>query len=82
MIKIITDEYLRAQKIYRYKYEVVSQDSKYFGLVDIAYTKECLRANLIYQVTMNRDKEYPKFHQVIMDMKDQIIITDIEYKDN
>ena len=34
VIQIISSEYLRKQRVYRYKYQVVSKGSKYFDLVD------------------------------------------------
>jgi len=43
-IRIITDEYLRLNKCYKYKYEIVSKCSPYFGSIDFAFSKIMLNA--------------------------------------
>lgn len=43
-IRIITSEYLPIQKMYKYKYEVISKKSPFYSCVDIAYSSEALRA--------------------------------------
>lgn len=60
-IRIITAEYLRVQRVHRYRYEVISRKSPFLGKVDIAYsTNGMMRAGHTYHVTMNDDPSYPK----------------------
>ncbi len=60
IIRVITDEYLRVQKINRYRYEVVSPKSKYFGNVDVVYSGLLLSAGHTYLVTFNKNQENPR----------------------
>ena len=55
-IRIITSQYLREQKKYkyRYKFEVVSAKSKYHKNIDIAFSKELLREGHSYQVSFKK----------------------------
>lgn len=59
-LRVITDEYLRVQKCYKFKYEVISKSSPYFGNVDIAYSDLLLRAGHTYYVQMNNDTKNPR----------------------
>jgi ribonuclease HI len=59
-IRIITDEYLRHQRCYKYKYEVMSKSSTYFGQVDLAYSEHLLRAGHTYSVRFNSDTRNPR----------------------
>lgn len=43
-IHIITDEYMSKQREYRYKYEVISPNSKYYPNVDFIYYEQPLKA--------------------------------------
>jgi ribonuclease HI len=52
-IRIITDQYLRLQKIYKYKYEVISKSSPYFGKIDFASSKIMLNAGHCYSIRFN-----------------------------
>lgn len=61
-IRIITDEYLRPQKMNRYKYEIVSRASEFRGCVDIIFS--CanihLSAGHTYYVRFNDDTLSPR----------------------
>ncbi|MDX6288046.1 MAG: ribonuclease [Frankiales bacterium] len=59
-IRIITDEYLRVQHCYRFKYEVMSKASPYFGNVDIAFADFMLRAGHTYFVQMGTNTKSPE----------------------
>lgn len=59
-IRVITDEYLKVQRCYKFKYEVMSKSSLYFGNVDIAYSEHLLRAGHTYFVQMNKDSKNPR----------------------
>ena len=39
-IRVITCEYLRVQHLWKYKYEVMSPKSPYFGKVDVAFSED------------------------------------------
>lgn len=60
-VRIVSAEYLRVQKVHRYRYEVMSRNSPFHGKVDIAYSEDVLlRPGHTYYVTMNNDDAYPK----------------------
>ena len=61
---MVTSEFLRVQKVYKYKYEVLSEASDYHGLVDIAFSKFLLGAGHHYEVELNRDQGAPEFISV------------------
>jgi len=52
-IRIITDKYLRLQRIYKYKYEVISKSNPYFGNIDFASSKIMLNAGHCYSIRFN-----------------------------
>jgi ribonuclease HI len=59
-VHIISAQYLRMQRIHKYRYEVMSRRSPFFGNVDFAYSHDPLmRPGHTYRVTMNRDQSYP-----------------------
>jgi ribonuclease HI len=59
-IFIITDEYLRPQHCYKYKYEVTSKSSPYYRKVDLAYSDILLRAGHAYRVRFNDNSHNPR----------------------
>lgn len=59
-IRIIVDQYLRVQRCYKFKYEVMSKASPYFGNVDIAYASFLLRAGHTYFVQMGTNTKNPE----------------------
>jgi ribonuclease HI len=59
-IRIITDEYLKVQRCYKYKYEVMSKASSYYGLVDLVFSDVMLRAGHTYYVRMNDQTKNPR----------------------
>jgi ribonuclease HI len=69
-IRIITAEYLRTQRLHRYRYEVMSRTSSVFGRVDIAYSEDpTLRPGHGYYVTMGADHSLPtimKCHREVL----------------
>jgi ribonuclease HI len=67
-IRVINDRYLRKQKLYRYKYEVLSDESKYFGNVDVICSTHMLSAGHHYAVTVNNDKVNPMIVEVLMEL--------------
>jgi ribonuclease HI len=52
-IRIVTSEYLRTQKVVKYRYEVISEDSIDFEKIDIAYSEHFMRDAHSYLVQFN-----------------------------
>lgn len=68
-IRIITAEYLRIQKLHKYKYEVTARANRFFGCVDIIFSEIPLKAGHTYHVSVNDDTENPrilKLHREIV----------------
>jgi len=63
-IRIITSEYLKVQKLSKYKYEVISKNSKYFGYVDIIFSNETLRVGHSFYVKFNCETFNPRIEKV------------------
>jgi len=58
-IRIITDEYLKLQKRFKYKYEVVSKGNPYFGNIAFAYSEIMLNAGHCYSIRFNDNTHNP-----------------------
>lgn len=64
-IRIITDTLLKPQKIYEYKYEVISESSEYCGKVDWIFSEHLLRAGHHYEVRVNEETKNPRIVGVL-----------------
>jgi ribonuclease HI len=58
-IRIITDEYLKLQKCFKYKYEVISKSNPYLGNIDFAYSEIMLNAGHCYSIKFNDNPHNP-----------------------
>jgi ribonuclease HI len=59
-VRIITAQFLSTQRVNRYRYEVMSKGSPFFGNVDVAYSDDSnLRAGHTYYVTMGKQGGLP-----------------------
>ncbi len=67
-IRIITDEYLRLQKCYKFKYEVISKNSPHYRKVDLAYSKLMLNAGHCYSVRFNDNPKNPTIIKVFKEL--------------
>jgi ribonuclease HI len=69
-IRIITEYTLRTQRLYKYKYEVVAEDSPYLGKVDTACSEQniMLRATHCYLVKFNDNPKNPRIVEVIEEL--------------
>jgi ribonuclease HI len=67
-VRIITCEYLRVQHVWKYKYEVMSPASPFFGKVDNAFSDLPLRDGHTYFVLMNDDAGNPRFRALIREI--------------
>ena len=68
MIRIIEGQYLDVHRIYRYRYEVMSTNSKYFRNIDFVTTNELLKESHVYSVRLNADKLNPKISKVFKEI--------------
>jgi len=68
-IRIITEEYLKVQKIYKYRYEVISKRSEYYQCVDIIYGDVDLRGTHSYYVSVNDNPNNPTITKVHREIK-------------
>jgi hypothetical protein len=69
LIRIVTCEYLRVQRLNKYKYEVLSKGSKYFGKVDLIYSTHDLRAGHHYEVSVNQSESNPRILNVLRELE-------------
>ena len=67
-VRIITDQLLPVQKIYKYRYEVMSAASKYFKLADIIYSDIQLQAGHTYSVRFNKNTDMPRIIKVFKEL--------------
>lgn len=67
-IRIITGEKLRVQKIYKYRYEIVSKKSPFSGKADIAFSNHMLSEGHSYYVRFNNDTNNPIIEKVFREI--------------
>ena len=63
-IRIITQEWQRLQRLWKFKYEVMSKASPEFGFVDIVFGTDNLRAGHAYYVRLNNVRGNPRIVKV------------------
>ncbi len=68
-IRIITDTYMRVQKVYKYKYEVLPDSGEHADNVDLIYSRHCLRAGHHYEVRVNEDAGNPQIIEVLQELE-------------
>lgn len=68
-IRIITTEYLRVQRLFKYKYEVISKGSKYYGNVDDIFCCEVMREGHHYEVRVNKNTANPTVTKVLREVE-------------
>jgi ribonuclease HI len=68
-IRIITEEYMKLPKLSKYRYEVISKKSKYFGCVDIIFSElHHLKAGHKYYVRLNSEKKNPRILKMFREL--------------
>lgn len=67
-VRIITCERLRVQHLWKYKYEVTTPKSPFFGKVDVAFSELPLRDGHTYLVLLNDDAGNPRFRSLIREI--------------
>lgn len=64
-VRIVTDKWMRVQKIWLYKYEVLPSESPYAGKVDVIFSEIQLRAHHSYRVVVCDDQNNPRILELI-----------------
>lgn len=67
-IRIIEGKYLRVQRINRYRYEVMSKKSKYFGKKDFLCSTETLKEGHTFSVRLNSEQGTPGLEKVFREI--------------
>lgn len=70
-IKIVSSEWIRSHKEYKYRFEVLSKKSKYFGNMDFLYAKESIRAGHTYDVILMKGLGYCRIKKIIKEVTDE-----------
>lgn len=68
LIRVRECEWLKVQKLWKLKYEVIDTDSKYFGLVDIIFSEYLIKDGHCYAVTFNSEKKNPRISTVLCEV--------------
>lgn len=68
-VRIITTEYQPMHKLTKFRYEVISKGSKYFGNVDFIYSDLDMRAGHHYEISVNRETSRPRVLSVIRELE-------------
>lgn len=74
-IHIISEEMQRLQKIWKYRYEVISDNGYCEGNPDFAYSEATLlfRAHHSYRVRMGVDQEYPQIVELLEEIPNPLV---------
>ncbi|MEK6256367.1 MAG: ribonuclease HI [Chloroflexota bacterium] len=67
-IRIITSEYLKVQQISKYKYEVISEKSKYKWNVDIIFSEHNMEVGHSYYVRVNDETSNPRVEKIFKEL--------------
>lgn len=68
-IRIITTEYLPVHRLFKYKYEVISKGSKYYGRVDEMFCNEVMGEGHHYEIRLNKNTSNPTATRVLRELK-------------
>lgn len=68
-VRIIDDKWLKQQKLYKYRYEVLSEDSEYHGKVDLIFSKHVMCAGHHYRVRVNTGTRNPRIEEVLEELE-------------
>jgi len=63
-IRVITDNYMKEQKCYQYRYEVIAKSNEYYGNIDIIFSNLLLNAGHSYFVKMNTEQANPTIMRI------------------
>jgi ribonuclease HI len=65
IVRVVTDQYLQTQKVYRVKYEIIDAQSDDFQNIDFAFSDHMLSAGHLYRVLFNDDDAHPQIADVL-----------------
>lgn len=68
-IRVITCQWLREQKLWKLKYEVISRASPDRGRVDTVFTRELLKDRHCHHVRLAKEKGYPEVVKVYREVE-------------
>lgn len=68
-IRILTTEYLPIQRVFKFKYEVISKNSKYLGNVDEIFCSEVMREGHHYEVLLNKSTANPLVVKILRELE-------------
>jgi len=68
-IRVITDTYLRPQKLFKYKYEVL--EGEFVGKIDLIFGTEVLRAGRHYEIRVNSEPKNPRIVEVVREIESE-----------
>lgn len=68
-LRVVTDRWLREQRIGRYRCEVMSKASPYHGNIDWFYSYELLKAGHTYYVRLNDEPARPRIEKVFRELE-------------
>jgi ribonuclease HI len=69
LIRVITDTFMRVQRVYKYKYEVLEGSVDHVGCVDLIFADECLRAGHHYEVRVNDNTNSPRIVEIVRELE-------------
>lgn len=67
-IRIVSSEWVRSHKEYKYRFEVLSKKSKYFGNMDFVWFKESMRVGHIFDVRLMDGLSYCRIKKIIKEI--------------
>lgn len=67
-IRIITAQPMRSHGLFKYRYEVISKGSKYFGNVDFIFSDIMIKAGHSFVVSLNNHQYNPRISKVIREI--------------
>jgi ribonuclease HI len=68
-VRIIEGQCLEVQKLYRYRYEVMSKKSPYYKKVDFIVSTEVLHEGHTYSVKLNNEQDNPRIVKVYREVE-------------
>ncbi len=69
-IKIVSSEWIKSHKEYKYRFEVLSKKSKYFGNMDLVWYKDNMRVGHIFDVILMEGLSYCRIKRLIKEVKE------------
>ena len=68
-LRVVTERWLREQRISRYRCEVMSKTSPYHGNIDWLYSHELMKAGHTYYVRLNDEPARPRIQKVFREVE-------------